>query len=421
MYATAVLTSVAAVSCSSDDEVTPNVREDIVLTGSSRAGIADFNRSAFQLYDLARQQADYKDANFVFSPLSASATLAMMANGANGQTLKEITDFLAQESTIDEINELCGQLLPALKTVDNQCNVSIVNSLWHQTEMQPLAEFSAKMQKYYGANIAAADFTKGKSDAIDAINRWVEKSTMGNINKLIEDFPTGSTYYVFANTMYFNGKWANDFTKSGYLEEFTTADGSKVSAPFMKNEELYTPFYMFEKGYAVTLPYGNKAFEMMIFVPGRDQSLDEFAQWLTPERYANLENEAVKCAGDRDIVVLEMPKFTINQRTHNMIPWLNKAGIHKAFDKKAADFLGISNYLAGKEHQITLFDQATKLEVNEKGTTATTGTAGAVGETTASSHNYFNFSIDRPFIFMIRETSTGVILFMGQVTNPTLQ
>lgn len=68
LYATAVLTSVAAVSCSSDDEVTPNVREDIVLTGSSRAGIADFNRSAFQLYDLARQQAGYKDANFVFHP-----------------------------------------------------------------------------------------------------------------------------------------------------------------------------------------------------------------------------------------------------------------------------------------------------------------------------------------------------------------
>lgn len=130
IYAALALPALFAMSCSSDNENPQIPREDIVLSASSRAGINDFTRASFDLFNAAREESGQR--NLIFSPLSANITLAMMANGAKGETRREITDFLIHDSSIEEINTLCAQLIPALKKVDPQCSVLIANSLWYE-------------------------------------------------------------------------------------------------------------------------------------------------------------------------------------------------------------------------------------------------------------------------------------------------
>ena len=400
VYAALALPALFAMSCSSDNPQIP--REDIVLPTSSRAGINDFTRVSFDLFNAAREEAGQK--NLIFSPLSANITLAMMANGAKGETRREITDFLIQDSSIEEVNALCAQLIPALKKVDPQCSVLIANSLWYESETPANMEYVKIIQDNYGANSSGIDFND-KDGARNIINSWIENSTNGNLSNVVRSVDD-YTKFMFANTLYFKGQWTEEFEKTGYEYPFYTEDGNELQVAGMHGLEP-VKYSNLDMCTVVCLPYGNEAFEMVMFVPEKGKTFQEMSEWLTAEEYTRVMS-AYKDFNS-SYVDLGMPKFSISQQNYNLIPWLLKNGIITAFNIMEADFTGIFD-------RKQCFQSAT-LDVDEKGTTAVADSDSEVGGLTAVTHN--QFCVNRPFIYMIREQSTGAILFMGQVIDPT--
>ena len=408
LYVAGTVAMAGVVSCASENDNPPVPREDITLSASSRAGINDFTRNSLDLFHVARE--DFKDNNFVFSPLSASASLAMMANGANGETLTEITDFLAKESSINEINDLCAQLLPALRTVDTQCKVLIANSMWYDLKNEPNQEYAKTIQKCYGANIAALDLYD-KDKALAAINDWTNKATEGYLTNTLDTLPP-DPHFVFANSLYFKGKWRTAFSPSDVQLKFKKEDGSIIDVSSMYGE-MFIKYRNLDNCTVAAIPYGNKAFEMMLFIPENGYSLSQISAWLTTENYSKLITDYDNNLFYDRLTNVKMPKFKINQQNHNFEPWLKKLGIRTAFDFEKADFKRMFDI----RQCLQIFKQSASIEVDENGTLAAATSESSVGGDTMVIND--NLVIDRPFIFLIREVSTGAILFIGQLSDPT--
>lgn len=407
--AVAALVGCSLASCSDGDS--PNVRKDIELPPASRAGVSDFNRASFELLKMVRE--DNVNKNFAFSPLSAVTTLAMIANGAEGDTRAEITDFLTRESSIEEINELCASLLPALESVDSRCSVRIVNSLWYDSSIVPNSDFTNSLAKYYHSEVSPLDFGT-EDDAMRTINNWVSKNSDGKLQNVISQI-LPNTYFMFVNNLHFEGEWTKQFSELIENGKFSLEDGSDIRVAMMSDELIKMKYCNLDECTIASIPYGNGAYEMVIFLPEDDYSLSDVAQWLTSENYSSIMNGTGENKMESGVSKFSMPKFRIGQRNFNMIPWFEKLGIIKAFDPKHSDLTGMFNL---NSLSVTMFNQSATFEVDERGVKAESSSNSSVGEDMAypGANNWF--VINRPFLFLIREVSTNTILYMGQIVDP---
>lgn len=389
-------------SCNNDESTSIEVKErkDIVLSRAEEQLANENSEFAFRLFQQVNNSE--KKSNWMISPFSTSMALGMMANGAAANTLEEMKAILGFSNfDLDGMNAFYKKLMTELLDLDNTTRLGIANSIWIK-EGLPINEVFVKTnQDIYDAEVNSLNFSS--SDAKNIINNWCAVKT-NNAIKNVSSYFSANVRFLLINALHFKGIWKKQFKKANTKKEtFTNADGTNSEVLMMNQTDnfLYANYEDFD---VAEFQYGNASFSMVIILPNESKNLDESLKSLT---YVNWE-EWEKRSSSRKLQV-KLPRFGINYEKE-MIEDMQALGMKEAFEENA-DFSSMSS----ENLPLNSLKQFTSLEVNEEGTEAAATTI--IGSDTNIAPQNYNFYVNRPFAFMIKEQSTGTILFMGKVTK----
>jgi serpin B len=365
------------------------------------------NQFAFDLYAKLRDQ---EKGNLFFSPYSAHTALAMTATGAKGTTRAEMVKVLhlpADETKAAASGEL-GQFY-AHPRMDFE--LAVANALWAQKGYPWRAEFLELQKTRFGAAFNEADFATNPDGERQRINHWVEEKTRDRIKDLIPSgLITNQHRMVLANAIYFKGEWAEKFDpKDTRQQPFTLADGTQTPVPMMHRKGGFKRYGQPEFQVA-ELPYKGGELSMVILLPGKHDGLPALEAKLSAEALSTWLAKAL----DAKETGLAIPKFRMETAAMMLNEPLQTLGMTLAFDPDKADFTGLHS---GNEQLFVSFVvQKAFVEVNEEGTEAAAATA--VGFKNVSATITTDFVADHPFLYLIRDTKHGTILFMGRMLKP---
>lgn len=357
--------------------------------------------------ELCRQLGGEKTDNWLVSPFSLQCALGMLSNGANGETHDGIlyTLGLSQYSQ-EEVNAYFKKLIEGLYTVNSAITVKTSNSVWGNARV-PLKEDFQKMNiENYSAMVSQLDFSD--PSAVDQINAWCNQTTEGLIPSILEEVNPTATVYLL-NSLYFKARWESEFAPEKTQEgDFNTSSGKVVKADFMQTQRMAA--YVENEWFTSTsLSYQNDSYVMRLILPQPEISIDQVLQALS-ESDENLWKNTILAD-----INLKMPRFALENKL-DLVSTLQALGMEKVFTNEA-DFSSMSDIST----YISLVQQATRLKVDEEGSE---GAAVTVIEGYLSDlmrplpEEEVDFFLDRPFLFQIIESSTGTVLFMGQVGLP---
>lgn len=394
-------------SCEKNDgKDLPGEPAEIILESYQRDVISSANRFAFDLFNPVL--SDNKGTeNIIISPFSITSALSMTLNGAAGETFEAMRKSLGlEESTLQQINDTYLKLMTELVPVDNRVTVEIANSVWVEKRLTVKQPFISALQTWYKAE--ARDIDVKSPGAVDMVNDWIAGKTHDKITEML-DYLDSDLAMLLVNAIYFNGKWKYQFDEDKTTEEpFYVTPSAPKNVPMMHLDEKLR---MTETANSkiVEIPYGQGNYSMVVVLPDEGTSAEDVANSLTPAIWEswmeNLEGNTVQ-------VELSMPGFKYKyKRTLN--DDLERLGMGIAFTG-AADFSNISDQAL----QISRVLHEAFIEVNEEGTEAAAATVVEIRLTSMPETNMV--TLNRPFLYFIRETSTGTILFMGKVADPAL-
>jgi len=366
---------------------------------------------AFELYQALREQ----EGNLFYSPHSISVALAMTYAGARNETAQQMADtlnfILEQERLHPAFNwldiELASRGEGAQGKDDEGFRLNIVNVIWGQKDYEFLSDFLDVLAENYGAGLRILDFMNETEKSRLTINDWVSDQTEGRIKDLI---PQGAidalTRLVLTNAIYFNAAWENTFDEDMTADgPFYLPDGGQVIVPMMKQTESFG--YTEGDGYqAVELRYDGGELSMVILLPEAGQ-FQAFEEGLQSQQVGDI-TSGLQPTG----VALTMPQFKFDSE-FSLKDNLAGMGMPIAFSD-SADFSGMTG---NPELFISEVVHKAFVAVDEAGTEAAAATAVIMDES-AMPGEPVEVTIDRPFIFLIRDIETGAILFVGRVMNP---
>ncbi len=364
------------------------------------------NAFTFNLFKTV--QADNNSGrNLFLSPLSVSIALGMTLNGANGATHDAINSTLGFNSfSQDEVNGYFNKLITELPKLDPNTTLNIANSIWYRQGFSVLPEFLNTDNSYFHAKIQALDFNNPSS--VNTINSWVSAQTNGKIPNIIDQISSDDVMCLI-NAIYFKSIWDSKFDQGQtHNQAFYLPDQSTVEASFMKGKVNFNVHYTGEAT-VIELPYVNKKFSMVIIMPNSTTSLNNLVAGLDTAIWNNWMGGL--SAYNSEII---MPKFKFSYSillNNDLI----KLGMGNAFSS-SADFTGI-NPAGGLN--ISKVQHKAFVAVDEAGTEAAAATAVTVQVTDVLVPP--TITIDHPFVFAIREMKSGLILFVGTMTNPLQQ
>lgn len=335
------------------------------------------------------------DKNYMVSPFSLKMALMMAANGAEGDTQKEMLKTFGIEDIL-VYNQKAEELITKYNSKED-VKLNVANSIWLNKDIALNTifddEFKALITQYYKGE--ASEVTM--QDAVTKINTWVEEKTNGKIKNLISD-PVFLGALV--NTVYFKGAWANQF--DDYLTEkemFTDYNGVQVEKEFMNKTNRFS-YFEDDTMQMLKMPYKDFKTSMYIAIPKKDVELD----------FKNAINNMTSKK-----VNVTIPKFKVEYDiTLNEI--LQQMGIQKAFNGEA-DFSKMFAAESEDSFYISQVLQKTFIEVDENGTEAAAATAIIMMNATAlpQPEEIINFVANKPFTYFIRDDESGEILFLGKL------
>ena len=393
---------------------TPTPSEQITkvsLSETQKGYMKAGNAMAFHFLDKM-----YDGNDLIVSPLSLQYALAMTANGASGETLQEIVDFLGYgEDGIDALNAYCKKLIEELPAVDLNVSLKLTDAILANDQFPLLPAFKETVQSNYYAAVESMPFTNPDYTAA-RINEWASRSTNGFIDKVLEpsDLSPDAVAYIM-NALYFKAKWAgSDYSpmfreSSTYKEDFTLTDGSKKKVEMMHNIKEHR--YAIRDGYKlVALPYAGGKYYMYILLPdGND--VKPLLEKLKATPWSEVTGGLLRDAE----VHLKFPKFSIENKLY-LKEALEAMGVRKAFDR-GADFDRMFEPKPGWYYWIEKVIQKAKINVAEWGTEAAAVTVvEMVGESAMApgeEPKRIDFFADHPFVYVIGEATSGAILFEG--------
>jgi serine protease inhibitor len=391
-------------SCEKSDEPSENEPPQIELNLKSAEIIEADKAFGFELlrevYNLSEKD------NLMISPLSVSYALGMTYNGAAGTTLEAFRDVLHFDDLTDQqVNVTYKDLMGQLVTLDDNVEFSIANSIWYRLGFDVLAEFIATNQEYFDAAVEEIDFSDPQT--VEIINQWIEDKTNGKIKDMLDFIPVDAVMYLI-NAIYFNAQWKYEFDKEKtYEDNFFLADGSGHLTDYMvvNGNFNYTSNEDFS---AVELPYSDSAFSMVVMLPSGDKTVSDLVANLDTEHWDSwFENSSTTG------VQVELPKFKYGFKSLLNDPLCN-LGLEVAFSSYAADFTRIRPaggiFISRVIHQ-------TFIDVQEEGTEAAAATIVELSFSVSEDTPIF-FRVYKPFLYVIKENSTGAIVFIGTVGNP---
>ncbi len=384
-----------------DNQIVINDPEPIKLKAGMEKRIQQDNEFALDLFKQIIATSDEK--NVFISPLSVSIALGMAWNGADGDTKSEMASTLKMaELTQEQINEYYQILLTALPKVDNSTKLNIANSIWYRTGFPVKPAFLDMNRTYFNSEVRPLDFSK--TGAVDTINNWCAEKTNQLIKKPLDKISADAMLYLI-NAIYFKGIWSKQFNKKDTREaNFTTEDKQIVKVNMMNQTDTFA-YHQDEIAQYLDMPYGNKSFSMTAILPNDGKTTDDVLAVLDRQKW----NSVVESlSGGTKKVIVSFPRFKHQAKYELKTPLMNM-GMIKAFDALQADFSPISDI----DLVISRILHSTYCEVDEVGTEAAAVTIIEFEMTSMPDVPVFN--ANKPFIFVIRENSTGVILFMGKM------
>ena len=346
------------------------------------------------------------DTNIFISPLSVSTALGMVLNGANGKTYDEIKSTLELPgNTQDEINQSYQNLNNLLTQIDPKVIFESANSIWYRQGVSFEQSFLDINKTYFDAEIQALNFAD--PSAVNTINNWVSEKTKQKIIGIIDRIPQDAVMYLI-NAIYFKGTWFYKFDSTATEDDnFYITPGNSVICKMMDQKNKFD-YYQADNYQAIKLPYGNGDFEMLVILPSSGTDINSLINQMDDSYWNNLLAKM-----DSAEVNLWLPKFKI-EYSITLNDALKAMGMISAFDD--ADF---SKMRPEKDLFISRVLHKTYVKVDEEGTEAAGVTAVEFTRSSVSpGNNEVYMKINRPFIFAIRENSSGAILFVGKVVNP---
>ncbi len=379
---------------STDDET--NVSAD-VINGN--------NQFALNFY--SKLIAKGEQGNIFYSPWSISTALALVYEGARGKTAEEIQSVFGFPVDDDARRSSFAGIQGELNNNEGNYTLTSANALWIDEGFKLSDDYVSVARQSYGSEVTNVDFPSEESRL--QINGWVESKTNDKIKDLIpQGILNELSRLVITNAIYFKGTWVTQFDEKDTAEEDFRVDADNtVKIPMMKLDEAYFRYAETDSLQIVELPYQGEKVSMLVLLPKGSVNLATVEESLTLENLStwksNLRNQSV---------IVNIPKFKL-ETDYTLNAVLADLGMSAAFSPVSADLSGITG---SKELYIQAALHKAFVEVNEEGTEAAAATGMVFG--TTSVHVTPLFRADHPFIFVLQDSETGNILFMGRVTNP---
>jgi serpin B len=371
------------------------------------------NAFGFDLYNRLKK----KPGNQIFSPFSITTALTMTWGGAKGETADQMKKVLHLDGTAADVMSTSGKLALSLEDKSRPITFRIANQLFGEKTYKFEQPYLDQTKKAYGAPMELIDFIKGPEAARVRINGWVENETEKRIKDLIpKDAIKEDMRLVLVNAIYFLGDWESPFEKDRTrAAAFFKTDKDKVDVPTMHQGGSFN--YVKKDGVAaLELPYKGGDMSMVIVLPEKVGGLEAVEKSLDAKKLGELVTSMKK-----ERVNAAIPKFEVAPaESLTLGEILIEMGMKTAFDRKKADFTLIANPPNPDDRLVIgkVFHKAF-VKVDEKGTEAAAATAVLMPKAGSAPVQFIDFKAEHPFLFFIRDTKSGLVLFMGRVADPT--
>lgn len=364
------------------------------------------NGFALELYKTIAEPADAAVGNLCISPYSLFISLSMTANGDNGATRDELLRILSAGkcNEPDILNSYNRTLLEYLPSVDNLTACRIVNSVWYNPKYSIVPDFAETAMESYHASVFA-ESPAGK-EGMERINDWVASNTGGLMPQLVTK--PKDWCIAMVNAASFKGSWAVEFDEElSEKGKFANYDKSVGDATFMSMTGMLR-YAKTGDAQVIQLDYSNGNYAMDIVLPYKSMDFRTFVTTLDCQKITD-----ALSSFDLEKVSLRLPKFNTGCHNDNMLGLIKRMGLNSTV---------LNHALTGTDFPVEMTDliHATNLSVDEKGSLAYAASLIGGMETDPGPESVpgtITINFDRPFLYLIRETSTGTILFIGQQTH----
>ncbi len=363
--------------------------------------------------DFYKQVLDEESSkNIFFSPASMYVAFSLLYEGAKQDTAQQIEDVFGFESDAFTRHNATAHALSSLNRDDDYATLNMANALWIADDFAPYESYLDVARSTYLAGAQTVDFTD-ENDSVKRINDWVAEKTNDKIKEVItrEDV-NKQTAMVINNAIYFKGTWLTQFPEWDTREsEFHIDATNSVNADFMNVESAFN--YTHSDGaQMLQMPYKGDRLSMLVILPV-DPDMRQFEESLSAQQIQRWADGMTM----RDISV-SMPKF--ETRTNYLLnDHLTAMGMPDVFDEFIADLSGIGIIPPGENLYVSKATQDAYVKVNEEGTEAAAITTTVLSFRESGSSDVQPFIVDHPFLFVIQDDESGMILFMGRISNPT--
>ena len=348
-----------------------NPRRNLPLSDEELTMVTPVNDLGFNMF----RKVSSKES-ILLSPLGMTYALGLINNGAVGQTKRQINKVLGcDDKKAANINNFCRKMLTESSKLDKLTQMKITNDFLTKKGYTPKPAFVKVATDYYDTNFKSLD----------------------------SDSENG---FVLVNTIYFKGIWTDKFRKANTKDEaFKGEDGKEKTIPMMNQTRQF--FYTEDDlCQALCLPYSNGAYQMIVLLPKEGKTVQEVAQSLTADRWQKCYDQM-----KRVYVDVKLPRFESSSEVI-LTGVMKTLGMADAFSMTKADFSNLFDI----KSWIGKVKQTGRIEVDETGTEATVATAlqGRIAGLDLVQPDPVRFHANRPFLYFVREWSTGTIFFIGQ-------
>lgn len=353
--------------------------------------------------ELFKKSLSKDGENTLISPLSVIYALGLTANGANGETLKQMEDVFG--ISVDELNQYLYSYLKQ-KATEDAAKLSIANSIWFADRFAPRADFLQKNADYYNAAAYKANFSDSKTVA--DINNWISEKTKGMIKEVIKEIDPDTVMFLI-NALAFEDEWLIQYDSEYSVRdgEFTTANGEKVTAQFMHGDNEK---YIYDENAEGFIKYYKGKYAFAALLPKEGMSIEEYVSTLSGEKISTILNREETYNFE---LYTSLPKFE-TEYSIEMKDVFKELGMTDAFLAYTANFSKMGE--ADGLHIASIL-QKTFISVGELGTKA--GAASVVIMNAESCPmERKTIHLNRPFVYMLIDTTTNTPFFVGAMMNP---
>ncbi len=351
--------------------------------------------------------------NVFLSPASVRTALAMTASGAAGATAQQMADVLRLPAGTPD--QTAAAFRAATPPVSADVQLTVANAIWGQEGTPFRPAFVDRLTSDFAASAESVDFRAAPEPARKRVNDWVEQQTHEKIKDLL---PAGSvtpmTRLVLANAVYFKGDWQRPFSAGQTAPAPFHLDGSHdADVPMMRLGTGSMPLFQDDAVDVIELPYKGRTTSMVVIIPKAVDGLAAVEKGLTGDTLRRWVGGLRRAQA-----TLQFPRFRA-AGSYSLRDTLVAMGMTDAFDASRADFSGmIAPSADGERVCITGVAHKSFVAVDEKGTEAAAATGIMLGAMAMRAGPVINLVADRPFLYLIRDTRAGTVLFMGRCADP---